>query len=172
MQITILSVSIEKISTGKTPYEKAEVAYKDNEGQIKGKKVMSFVNPDVFEKLKNAQANEVYTISSAKDNNGYWQWTSFDKAEAGQVASAQSYSAPKTNSGNWPTAEERAQTQVYIIRQNALTNATSLAAVHGDKKVTPEAVIQIAKQFEAFVLDTKFDDGTLAGMSEDTEGII
>lgn len=165
MQIQILSVTVNTVPTAKGSYQVAEVAYKDEAGKVSGKKVMSFSNQKVFDALKIAQAGEVYTVASEKDAKGYWQWTSISKgADTSVKPQATSNPSPKSN---YETPEERAQRQVYIIRQSSLTNAVSLLAATGDKKATPETVIAIAKQFEAYVLDKAFDDGSISTLPED-----
>ena len=165
MQITILNVTVE--SKGK--YKVAEVAYKDGDGKVSGKKVMSFVNPPVFETMTKAQAGEVYTLVTEKDDKGYWQWTQATKEAAGTVAKdtppfkTGAVASPKST---YETPEERAQKQVYIIRQSSLSTAVAFYEQAKGAK-TPDDVIKVAKQFEAYVFGETFDDGTINGLVED-----
>lgn len=161
MQITILSVDV-STPAGKK-YQVAEVAYKDQEGKVQGKKIMSFTNKDVYNMAANAKQGEVYNVVSVKDDNGYWQWSKMEKLD-GTVSASKTTASPKST---YETPEERAQKQVYIVRQSSLTNAIALATATGDKKVTPESIIQVAKQFEAYVFNREFDDGSIQTMPED-----
>jgi len=149
MQVTILSVTVEHVPGKNGGYKKAEVAYKDEQGKVAGKKIMSFVNPVVFNAISEAQSGEVFTIESEKDGNGYWQWTKATKGATSQVvAKASGNPSPKSN---YETPEERAKKQVYIVRQSSVASAIQLLSSNGGKKNTPEEVIQIASQFEKYV---------------------
>lgn len=164
MQITVLSVEV-STPPGKK-YQVAEVAYKDHEGKVSGKKIMSFVNKDVFNQVSKAKGGDVFDVTLAKDDAGYWQWTSIT-ALTGITTNT---NAPKANASpksTYETPEERAQKQVYIVRQSSLTNAIALANATGDKLATPESIIAVAKQFEAYVFDVEFDDGSIETMPED-----
>lgn len=165
MQITILSVDV-NTPAGKK-YQVAEVAYKDDQGKVNGKKILSFVNKDVFNIAKNAQSGQVYDVSLAKDDQGYWQWTSMNLAGETTISVASPAKATPSPRSTYETPEERAQRQVYIVRQSSLTNAIALANATGDKKATPESIIAVAKQFEAYVFDREFDNGSIETMPED-----
>ena len=152
MQITILSVTVEQVP-GKD-YKKAEVAYRDQAGKVMGKKVMSFVNKDVFATLEAASAGEVYDVTSEKDKNSFWQWTAVTKAVAGTTAPASggktSLPSPKST---YETPEERAQKQVYIVRQSSLSAALNFlnTPARAGEQFGTEEVIAIAKEFEEYV---------------------
>lgn len=165
MQITILSVTVEHVPGKNGGYKKAEVAYKDEQGKVAGKKIMSFVNPVVFNAVSEAQSGEVFTIESEKDNNGYWQWTKATKGATSQVVAK----APGTPSprSTYETPEERAKKQIYIVRQSSVASAIQLLSSNGGKKNTPEEVINIASQFEKYVFGEDFDDGSVFSMKDD-----
>ena len=72
--------------------------------------------------------------------------------EVATVAPAKSGgSATRVAGSNYPTADERAQTQVYIIRQSSLTNAVTTLATTG-KAVSSEDVLALARVYEGHVL--------------------
>ena len=52
---------------------------------------------------------------------------------------------------NYPTQEERAQTQVYIIRQSSLTNAVATLTTKG-KPISSDEVLTLARVYEGHVL--------------------
>ena len=60
-------------------------------------------------------------------------------------------SSPAAKGNSFPTADERAQTQVYIIRQSSLTNANATLATAG-KPVTQDKVEELAQVYERYVL--------------------
>lgn len=71
----------------------------------------------------------------------------------------------------YETPDERAQKQVYIIRQSSVGHAVELLAANGGKKNTPKEVIEVAKTFENYVLTGTFDDGTLTGFEGDEKEV-
>lgn len=155
MQIEVIDVGTVNSHSAKNgrQYQSIEVTYKNEQGQAGNKKLMSFSHPDVFKTAQTWTKGDKVNIDSVKDDNGYWQW----KAVL-QDGQAPSVSSPKTNSpspaakGNsFPTQDERAQTQVYIIRQSSLTNANATLATTG-KPVTQDQVVELAKVYERFVL--------------------
>ena len=114
---------------------------------------MSFSHPDVFKTAQTWTKGDSVNIDSVKDDNGYWQWTKVladGQAPSARPAKASSAS-PAARGNSFPTQDERAQTQVYIIRQSSLTNANATLATKG-KVVTQDEVVQLAKVYERFVL--------------------
>ena len=178
MQITIIGVSIEDVKTAKGGYQKADVAYKNEQGKTEGKKVMSFVNQKVFDTLKQAKSGDVFDIKSEKDANNYWQWVEMTPGEINVYTVTIPASLPRTSGGNpspkstYETPEERAKKQVYIVRQSSIS-----AAVEFSKNVkalkSAEEVIATAKLFEEYVFaEPKQSAGGLFEMTDDTEGIV
>ena len=121
--------------------------------KIDTKKIMSFTFPDVFTALKDAQPDSEFTITSEKNERGYWDWTAASSGVGGNdpspnpvsdgVANRSRDSVPsrKAPERNWETSQERGNRQVLIVRQNALSNAVaSLGA--GSKR---EDVIALAQ---------------------------
>jgi hypothetical protein len=53
---------------------------------------------------------------------------------------------------NYETKEERQVRQIMIVRQSSLGHAVATFAVGGKTAPTPEAVIEVAKMYEQYVL--------------------
>jgi hypothetical protein len=87
LKIQIISTFVENVPTANGGYDKLTVTYKDlgsNKVDVKSN-IMSFTIPQVFERLKEAQKDEVFDIAlekkPAKDGKSYWTWvdvTRFD----------------------------------------------------------------------------------------------
>lgn len=179
MWIEVLSVSVEHMPGKNGGYKKAEIAFKDSEGKVQGKKIMSFSNPVVFNTLSEAKQGDKFDVTSQKDDKGFWQWTAISVADiSGSGSSPSSGSFNTTNTmtkaspapkSNYETPEERATRQVYIIRQSSISNAIAMLAAANDKKtaINPDTVIHVAKHFEAYVFGTKFDDGSIMALESD-----
>ena len=153
-KITVLKLDITKAPKG---YSVAEVAYKTADGKTKGMKVLDFVQKDVFATLKTVKAGDVLEANFEQNAKGFWQFKDVvltsEKGDTSVPAAS-----PVKSGGNWETSDERAKRQVMIVRQSSLSNAIGYLALTGDKKVVPGDVIDIAEQFEAYVLS-----GTPAG---------
>ena len=158
MNITLLSVDIKTVPTAKGSYQTADVAYKNNsfQGKVEGKKVMSFgATKDSFATLATASPGESYEVTIVKNAAGYNDWVSMVKGEANAAPAASA--APKAPNAapksNYETSEERAQRQVYIIRQSSLTNAVSTLSVGSKAAPSPDAVVNLAQRYVDFVLN-------------------
>lgn len=184
MQVTILSITKETVKTAKGSYQKAEVAYKDDQGKVTGKKIMSFTNQKVFDILAASNTGDVFNVTSKKDDNGFWQWVDISKVDSNSVGHQES-SAPVASSDNrstpspkstYATAEERAQTQLYIVRQSSLERAIEFHNRNGNAKkevaYTLNDIIRTAEILVDWVMIGEYDDGSLSAMSDDTDGII
>lgn len=158
IQIEVISVSApQTIPTkhGKS-YQTIEVAYK-KDGKIEGKKIVSFNNPTVFKEVQQLSQGDVVTITTEKNEAGFWQWEAIDteSISARPISNSGSSSIPttqKVSGGTWETKEERAAKQVMIVRQSSLSNAVALLAVMGDKKASHRDAINIAREFETYVM--------------------
>lgn len=73
--------------------------------------------------------------------------TATSAAKGGYTAS------PKSS---YPTDEERAKTQVYIVRQSNITAAINTLSV-GAKFVKPDDVMALAKRYEDYVFGNSND---------------
>jgi hypothetical protein len=164
LNITLLSVNITTIPTTKGIYQAADVAFKNNTygGKVEGKKVMSFgITQNTFTALSTAQPGESYDVTVVKNDKGFNDWTSI--AKAGAVAPAVAASTPGKPASATParssyeTPEERAQRQVFIVRQSSLNCAVATLAV-GSKGLKHDDVIATAKFYEKYVFSTGVDD--------------
>ena len=156
MQITVISAEKAQgtSKTGKA-YSFVELAYKGEDGKVTGRKVMSFgESKKVFDALSSAGNGDVFEINSVKNEaTGYWDWTGATKSTGGAVGAkpnTTSTPAGKVVGSNYETPEERAKKQVYIVRQSSITAALTFL---GGKTKSTDEVIQVAKEFEAYVFD-------------------
>ena len=168
MRIKVISVEV----TNRGKFDQAEVTYKNLSFQekVEAKKVMSFVNKDVFETLKASKSGDEYTIKREKDDKGYWQWIGISSGGQSSASSSTSSSpgkavatpAPKST---YETPEERAKKQVYIIRQSSITSAINLLKT--DKKApSVEEVLGVAKCFEDYVFGINLDADSVTKLPE------
>ena len=148
MLINIVDVGAPNTHAAKNgrSYQSIEVTYKDEQGQVKNKKIMSFSNPSVFNHIKGLAKGDQINLRTEKDANGYWQWTGIggDTPVAQETKPA---TGGRVTGSNYETKEERAQRQIYIIRQSSISSAVELLGT-GAKTAD---VIATAKEFEAYV---------------------
>lgn len=162
MKVKILDVAIENVVKGKSRYSKASVAY-SFDGQARTQNIMSFVNPDVFKKVQESVGQEV-DVTITKNDAGYNTW-----AAIGPVGSAPSdapspasptapvglaAAATRVTGSNYETPAERAQKQVYIVKQSSLSNAIAFLQGQGELDST-DSVRKVAQEFVDFVFDTQ-----------------
>jgi hypothetical protein len=179
MNITILSIDIKTVPTAKGSYQTADVAYKNNsfQGKVEGKKVMSFgATKDSFATLAQAQPGQTYEVTIVKNDKGYNDWVSMAQAAPGAaspVATPQAGVAGKPAAASprstYETPEERAQRQVLIVRQSSLSSAVALLTTGAKTAPSAQAVVDVAKEFEAYVFGTAVsaDSGSIADMQSD-----
>jgi len=130
--------------------------------------------PAVAKMLKTLQPGDNIKISKIKNTeSGYWQVTAIVKGNG--VPQESNDSTPSVSNarsgakGSWETPEERAARQVMIVRQSSLSTAQALLAANGGKKNSPADVISAAKEFEAYVMGTNFDDGSIDTIQNSSE---
>ncbi len=153
---TVQEVSVTTVTSGKKPYNVAEVTYSTDRGENKTKKIMSFSNPGVFATVsKMAQGTR---IEVENDGAPYYNWTSA-KVVANEAPNAAN-AVPKSGvvqRSNFETPEERAARQVLIVRQSCLAQAvaffsgiaTELRPVHVNE------VLDVAQTFTDWVFDAE-----------------
>lgn len=156
MQITIIDVGTPNTHAAKNgrTYQSMEVTYKDEQGKVNNKKLMSFSNPGVFKHISGLAKGDSVNVNTEKDQNGYWQWTSINEGGAPQVAQ-QSNTAPsntRVTGSNYETKEERAARQVLIVKQSSLSTAVTALAVGAKSAPSASDVIAYAKQLEQYVM--------------------
>jgi len=166
MLINIVDVGAPNTHAAKNgrSYQSIEVTYKNEQGQVANKKLMSFSNPSVFNYIKELTKGAQVNVTTTKDANGYWQWTGIggDGSVATPQTKAPQQAGGRVTGSNYETKEERAARQVYIIRQSSLSTAVDLLGTGA--KVSD--VIATAKEFEAYVFakeanptkEVNFDD--------------
>ena len=152
MQIEVIKVDVEN----KGKYRVATVAYKGPEGKIEGKKVMSFgAGKPAFEVLVQAQPGDKFDVKSEKID-GYWNWTAADSAGKATEESRDRGNAHGTKVSprtTYETPEERAQKQVYIVRQSSISNALALLMHNSPKApIDTHTVKSVARELVEFVL--------------------
>lgn len=166
MQITILNVqTIPATTKAGKPYETLDIAFKNLtfQGKVEGKKLMPFgANAGAFNTLKGAQSGQTYEITVVKNDSGYNDWTNAALSDgmgptpnpAAPTSQYKGTSAPpasNSNSRGFATPEERAATQVYIVRQSSITAAINTIGVGSKSSLDPVKVIETAKVYEAYV---------------------
>lgn len=162
MNVTILSIDIKQVPTTKGSYGVADVAYKNNsfQGKIEGKKIMSFgATAGSFKTLSSAVSGDTYEVEIIKNDKGYNDWVSMTKAEAG-AASPQAApagtgiitkgAASTPVRSTYETPQERAEKQVFIVRQSSISAAINTLSL-GAKKLEPDAVMKLAQTYADFV---------------------
>lgn len=112
--------------------------------------------------LESLAVGDSFTMEMEK-KDGFWNPTSVYKSGAtpkkdtNAPQQATQRSAPSSGGNSYPTADERAQTQKYIVRQSSITNALKLLELNGNKKATTQEAIEIAAQFEGWVFGKVVD---------------
>ena len=169
MLINIIDVGSPNTHAAKNgrSYQSLEVTYKDEQSQTKTKKLMSFSNPSVFNHIKGLSKGDAVNVTTTKDDQGYWQWTAIGGDAPAQESTSKPASAGvnKTTGSNYETKEERAARQVYIVRQSSISAAVSTLTVGAKSAPTADSVIELAKQFEAYVF-AKEPEKTAANIPE------
>lgn len=162
MQVKILDCSVEQIVKGKSRYSKASVAYSSN-GEARTQNIMSFVNPDVFKKVQE-MVGQTVEVSLTKNSAGYNEWAAITNIDDIKERPPQEVSnvavpvglaaaATRVTGSNYETPAERAQKQVYIVKQSSITAAINLATLNNESP-TPNEIIGVAQEFVNYVFDT------------------
>jgi|TARA_R110000772_G_scaffold93169_2_gene190395 hypothetical protein len=179
MQINIIDVGEQATHTAKNgrSYQSVEITYKGDNGQTSSKKLMSFANPDVFKQAGSWKKGDSINVNTQKDDAGYWQWIGIladgevqsSPTQTSTVKPVVGGNATRVTGSNYPTTDERAKTQNYIIRQSSLSNAVATLAIEGSK-ATATDVITLAQMYEAYVLtgaQAQGDENTDLDFGED-----
>jgi hypothetical protein len=158
INIQVIDVSIvEKASATGNTYNAMNVAYTNlDSGKVESKSLFAFSAPkDVWSTLETAGKGTIFSVDREKDKKQgkYWEWVGIHRQDA----------PPPRKEGTTPTRpayetpEERAGRQVSIVRQSCLKSAVELMREHTSD---PSIVINISKQFEAYVNGTSVADIT------------
>jgi hypothetical protein len=150
INIEVVDVTIEDVPKPKGgTYEKATVVYKGYEGKLESKALMGFATPkEVWEVVVKAKKGDTFTIEREKDPSGkYWNWVAINRQDM-PVKTTAVPSKP-----TYETPDERAQRQVYIIRQSSIASAV---AMHGPKANVND-VLKTATLFVDFVMQQSME---------------
>lgn len=132
------------------------VSYVDERGANKSWKLISFSNPKVFDTIKNANVNDVFEITTRKNDKDFTEWASATKVD-GAPRSAASSSVGQTKTpvvSQYETRDERNARQRLIVRQSCLSNA--IALLKGSTEDAPTSIedaIGVADKFVAWVFE-------------------
>lgn len=152
-QIKVLRVERIKQPKG---YFLTELSYTGDDGKVKGMKIYPFDDQKgVADAFADAKEGDVYEVNFRKNDRDFWEFVPTPTKVGGKAEVATSTPAKKEQ---WVPDAER---QRLIVRQNAVTNAVAYSASKEPKGVTitPAEVIEVAKQFEAYVFgETKTGD--------------
>lgn len=159
--IEVVNVGEEQvIPTARGSYKQFELAYK-SEGRVAGKVLRDFSDKTVYEACRGLQPKDVATVVIAKeagrDGREFWNWKSVLRgvtSPSNSGASPASAAKPtgRVTGSNYETPEERAQRQVYIVRQSSVTAALKLYELEGTKPNVNQ-VIQTAEFLKDYVFN-------------------
>lgn len=184
MQIEILSVSKPTFhQTAQGGYNKVEVAFKNEHGEIKGKSIVDWTNKNVYEYLTNTKQGDRVEIT-AEQSGKFWNWV--DAKSAGSDSTpAQGNPGPASDNNrhesggrpaaaargrvagsNYETPEERAIRRAFEVkkhrqigRQGCINAAINTISRDGTKELDIELVLRIAKTYEEFVFGEEQSGG-------------
>lgn len=151
-QITLLKVDREKQPKG---YIKTVVSYKTDDGKVKAMTVMPFKEQEqVASAFADAKPGDMFNVNFRKNDRDFWEFAPvpIKLGEATQATMRSNAPSGGTSRGNWETTEERAQRQLYIIRQSSLERAIQFFDLTKNNKVSPSDVTDMAALFEQFVV--------------------
>ena len=156
MLITLISVSApETVPTGKgQSYQRIQVAYKNAQGKVEGKNLVSYAFPEVFKFFAEvAKEGSAYEIAMTKNAKGYWDWTSVAEGGATPAPAPQASNAagPRKFDRDFESSEERALKQKYIVRQSSITSAMQYFTSPKGINASVDDVLALAARFEEAV---------------------
>lgn len=176
MDIKVLNVSVEDnipTKSGKGTYSKVIVTFNNlANGKVEAKQIFPFsTSKDVFEKIKQLEANQTYSVTMEKDQGGFWIWTDVARQDGAPEMAVQRSTAGHTppaaaSRPQYETGDERAARQVFIIKQSSLANAINLLKT---EKVSPspQDVMKVAQLFTNWVMQTPSAELDIADMQDD-----
>ena len=153
MQITFTGQESTFTKTAKGGYSTMVVSYVDERGANKSWKLISFSNPKVFDTFKNAKVNDVYEISTRKNDKDFTEWASAELVTGTAPTSTAGGAAPKTPVvSQYETRDERNLRQRLIVRQSCLAQAVEYFG-SGTQTASPNDVLILADKFVAWVFE-------------------
>ena len=163
MLVKVVSVNREDIpnKNGKGTYGKLTVAYRNDQGKLAEKPLLSFTNPAVFKAFEHATPGAEINVKSEKVGD-YWNWTAILTGEEPQTTQGAgtlpaTASATRVTGSNYETKEERALKQRYIVKQSSISAAVAILTVGAKSAPATKDVIALANEFVDYVFsdDTK-----------------
>ena len=119
----------------------------------------------VGETIKSSSTGDLFEIETTKNDRGFSDWTkaTYKGSDQGSaepsVETNTSRPLPGRSSGNsYPSVEERARTQVYIVRQSSISAAVEILKSRGEPFGVAE-VTEEAARLVKWVMDTDVDAG-------------
>lgn len=156
--VVTIENDIEIKKAGGGVYNGSRLTYRDSAGALKEKCFHSNVfkfNPGIKASLSNLTPGESFVMVMEKEGE-FWNTKSLSKEVPKTATSVASPTPAKTNGGStYATAEERAKTQVYIVKQSSLTAALKYHEAIGNKKFTEQDAMRLAQEFTDWVMDTE-----------------
>ena len=167
------NVSIEKRAGGS--YQGTRFTFRDNGGKLTEQNFTSQAlkyNQSLGSALNNLNAGDTFTMTKEKQGE-FWNVTSIVRGGSSgssgsspiPVAAGQRGIAPSTGS-TYASAEERAATQLSIVRQSNINAAISTLSV-GAKTLKPADVLALAKVYEGYVFGKEFGGEDEPQLDED-----
>jgi hypothetical protein len=153
MYVEIQSVEIEKVPSPKGGYFKAKVTYDAGAGP-RSAYLVSYSNPGVWAKIKDAQPGSKFEVTITKNAKGYDEWSAIAPADGEArppAAAAQTGTTGKVLGSQYETREERIARQRLIVRQSSLGHAVELLTTGAKSPPELDAVFALAEQFADFV---------------------
>ena len=164
-------VNIEKNGGGS--YVGTTLTFKDSKGKVETKawaqKSLNHpANGHVKASLQTLHPGSCFEAEAVKNDAGYWNWTQLKIIDNMGTAAQSTTNTQQTGTrSTYETPEERAERraldkekfafekdkQKLIIRQSSLSNAVTYVLNCGTDDNHVAAVLQVAKQFEAYVLE-------------------
>lgn len=171
MEINGKVVEIEKgvLITGKNgDYKGSKIIFKDGTGKVQEKAFHenTFKYNKAFEKELHALSAGDSFVATLEKKGEYWNWLAIKKSTGETQPMAKPAAA---TGGNWETAEERKNKQVYIIRQSSISAALKMLELNGSKKIAVKDVTLIADELTNWVLGQSKQeaDATLSDLDND-----
>jgi len=165
MTVEIIDVtkSEEPKKVGKGKNKVLTITYKSDDGKVEAKKLFDWATKtEVWEILDNAQKGSVLNVEKEKNDKGYWDWMAVHRQDGPMKTSEGSPARPAPTKPTYETPDERALKQVMIVRQSSISSAVNYLVgatkVTKETGFTPQHVIDVAKQFESYVMGNSIYD--------------
>ena len=161
MLVKVVSVNREDVpnKNGKGTYGKLTVAYRNDQGKLAEKPLLSFTNPAVFKAFESANPGDEINVKSEKVGD-YWNWTGLltgEESTSQPNTGSGSATATRATGGTYETKEERALKQRYIVKQSSISAAVAILTVGAKSAPSTKDIIALADEFVDYVFadDTK-----------------